>query len=754
MGRGLKSVGNVLILLISVLLGVLPASGNQRPIARIQIIGNSKIESSAILNQIRTKVGDLLSLSSLRKDMKSIYEMGYFTDVQVDVKETEEGSLVTFVVVEKPSIAQILISGNEKIETSDIRGKIDLSLGSIVKTDKIQETIDNINKLYISKGYYGAKVFYRIDPLEMNEVALEIMIEEGRKAWIRKIAFRGNEKISSRRLRKKMNTKKRGLLAWLKGAGYLDEDILSNDIDILRGFYYDEGYLRVEIGKPKVIVGRKGKAITIEVTVHEGPRFTTESIDFAGDILTSKEDLLKALSTKKGAVYRSSLVQKDILKLADVYADQGYANVDVRPIVELDDDRKAVDLTFEIAKKEKVYFERITIVGNTETRDKVIRRELRFGEGDLYTSTGMKRSQQRLRITGYFKEVDFATSRGMSDEKIDLEVAVEEAPTGSIGLGIGFSTKDQFIVEGTFSERNLFGLGYRFNLRGSLGGETTDIVVGFTDPWFLGYPLSAGIDIYATEDTFFETYSEKRRGGRLRLGKELSEYLRGRLTYTLENVDIFDVSENASRVIKEQEGERTSSILGLTLSMDRRDDFFFPTRGGVYRLELENSGGIFGGDTDFYRVTGEFQYYHPLYWKIVGRVRLLLGLVEGYGGQEVPIWERYYVGGIRTIRGFEYGEAGPEDETGEIIGSKLETVANLEVLFPLREDMGIRGVFFFDIGKGFDEVEDMFPLRTSAGFGIRWLSPLGPLRLDYGYNLSPEDDEDDARFHFFVGGEF
>jgi len=328
--------------------------------------------------------------------MKSIYEMGYFTDVQVDVKETEEGSLVTFVVVEKPSIAQILISGNEKIETSDIRGKIDLSPGSIVKTDKIQEIIDNINKLYISKGYYGAKVSYRIDPLEMNEVALEILIEEGRKAWIRKIVFRGNEKISSRRLRKKMNTKKRGLLAWLKGAGYLDEDILSNDIDILRGFYYDEGYLRVEIEKPKVIVGRKGKAITIEVTVHEGPRFTTESIDFRGDILTSREDLLKALSTKKGAVYRSSLVQKDILKLADVYADQGYANVDVRPIVELDDDRKAVDLTFEIAKKEKVYFERITIVGNTETRDKVIRRELRFGEGDLYTSTGMKRSRQRL----------------------------------------------------------------------------------------------------------------------------------------------------------------------------------------------------------------------------------------------------------------------------------------------------------------------------------------------------------------------
>ncbi len=754
MDVGSKFVRNLLIVVTSVLLGVRPGSGDHRPIAKVQVMGNEKIESSAIFNQIQTKAGDPLSLSMLREDMKTIYKMGYFTDVQVDVKETEEGPLVTFVVVEKPSIGQILISGNEKIETSKIRDKIDIRLHSIVRTDKIQETIEDINRLYLSKGYYGAKVSYRIEPLEKNEVALEITIEEGKKAWIRKILFNGNENISSGELRRKINTKKRGFFGWFRGTGYLDEAVLENDIDVLRAFYYDQGYLRVKVERPRVTVGKKGKSITIEIEINEGPQFSVEAINFKGDILTTKDDLAMVLKTKKGEIYRGSFVQQDVLTLTDLYADQGYAYADIHPAVKLDEEGRAVDLTFEIAKGEKVYFERINIVGNTKTRDKVIRRELRFGEGDLYSSTGMKRSRQRLRTTGYFKEVDFATSKGKSDDKINLEVAVEEAPTGSVSLGVGFSTKEQFVVEGSFFQRNLFGLGYQFELGGELGGESTEFRIGFTDPWFLGYPVLVGTDLYATEDTFFENYSTRIRGGRLRLGKELGEYLRGRITYTYENVEVFDVAETASLVIKEQEGKRDSSILGLTLSMDTRDDFFFPTRGGVYQFGVENSGGPLGGDNDFYRLTGSFQYYYPLFWKLVGHGRVVLGWIDGYGGDEVPIWERFYVGGIRTIRGFEYGEAGPEDETGEVIGAEREAAANIEVLFPLKEELGVRGVVFFDVGKGFDEFDDLFPIRTSVGIGLRWLTPLAPLRVDYGINLNPEDDEPSTRFHFFLGGAF
>jgi outer membrane protein insertion porin family len=754
MDMALKFIRSFLIVVMSLICGVIPASANQKLIARIQVMGNEKIESSAIFNQIESKVGDPLSPSALREDMKRIYELGYFTDVQVDVKEMEEGPLVTFMVVEKASIGQILISGNEKIETSKIREKIDIRLHSIVKTDKLQEIIEDINKLYLSKGYYGSKVSYRIEPLEKNEIVLEITIEEGRKASIRKILFTGNDHISSRKLRRKMNTKKRGFFAWLTGGGRLDEEILNNDADILRGFYYDQGFLRAKIEKPRVIVGKKGKSIAIEIAIHEGVQFSIEKIDFKGDILTTEESLFKVLKTKGGDVYRNTVVQQDALKLNDLYADQGYANVDVNPRVKLDDEKQTVDLTFEITKGEQVYFERINIVGNTKTRDKVVRRELRFGEGDLYTSTGMRRSRQRLRQTGYFKEVDFTPSEGTSDEKMNLEVAVEEAPTGSVSLGVGFSTKDQFVIEGGFSQRNLLGLGYQFNASGELGGETSQFKIGFTDPWLLGYPILAGIDLYATEDEFFTSYSSRVRGGRFRLGKELGEYLRGRITYTYENVDIFDVAATASRTVKEQEGERDSSILGLTLSMDRRDDFFFPTRGGVYRFEAENSGGILGGDNDFYRLIGDVQYYYPLFWKLVGHGRILLGLVDAYSGQDVPIWERFYVGGIRTIRGFEYGEAGPEDEVGEVIGSEKEATGTIEILFPVKEEIGVRGVVFFDVGKGFDKFDDLAPLRTSVGVGLRWLTPLAPLRVDYGINLNPEDDEENTRFHFFLGGTF
>ncbi len=755
MDTGSKFVRKLLIVAMSLFCAVIPAFGSEKPIAKIQVMGNEKIDSSAIFNQIVTKEGDPLSQSVLREDVRRIYEMGYFTDVQVDVKATAGGSLVTFLVVEKPSIGQIIISGNEKIETDKIREKIEIPLHSIVKTDRIQEIIEEINKLYLSKGYYGAKVSYKIEPLEKNEVVLEILIEEGKKAWIRKMRFKGNERISSRQLRRRMKTKKRSLLSWVTGTGFLDEEILNNDIDILRGFYYDQGYLRVRIEKPEVIVGKKGRSITVEITIQEGPQFRIETVDFQGDILTTKEDLFKVIKTEKEDVYRSSLVQQDVLKLTDVYADQGYAKAEVNPAAKLDEAKQTVHLTFEITKGEQVYFERINIVGNTKTRDKVIRRELRFGEGDLYNSSGMKRSRQRLRQTGYFKEVDFATSQGTKDDQIDLEVAVEEAPTGSVSLGFGFSTKDQFVIEGSFAQRNLLGYGYQFNLSGSLGGETSTGRIGFTDPWFLGYPVLAGIDLYATEDEFFASYSTKIRGGRLRLGKELGEYLRGRITYTYENVEIFDVAETASRIIKEQEGERDSSILGFRLSMDRRDDFFFPTRGGVYQVEVENSGGILGGDNDFYRSVGDFQYYHPIFWKLVGHGRLLLGWIDAYDDTaEVPIWERFYVGGIRTIRGFEYGEAGPEDETGEVIGSEKEAAASFELLFPIKEDMGIRGVLFFDVAKGFDDFDDLFPLRTSAGVGLRWLTPLAPMSIDYGINLNPEDDEDSGRLHFFLGGTF
>jgi outer membrane protein insertion porin family len=752
MSMGFKVGWNVFIVVVSVLLGLIPASGNQRPIVTIQVMGNDKIESAAILDQVESKEGDPLSFPALRNDIQRIYGMGYFTDVQIDVKDTTEGPLVTFVVVEKPSIGQIVITGNEKIETSKIQEKIDISLYSIVKTDKIQEIIEEIIKLYLSKGYHGAKVTYRIEPLEKNEVILEIIVDEGKKGSIRKVVFKGNKRISSRKLRGRMKTKKRTPLSLIMGTGYLDEDVLNNDLDVLKGFYYDEGYLRVKIEKPRVIVGKKGKSITIEITVDEGPRFKTEGIDFTGDILTTEEDLLAGLKTEKGKVYRNTVVQQDLLKLTDLYADQGYANVDVRPTFKLDDERNAVYLTFEIDKGEKVYFERIGVAGNTKTRDKVIRRELRFGEGDLFTSTGLRRSRQRLKTTGYFAEVDFRTSRGSSEEKLNLDVEVEEAPTGAFSVGAGFSTKDQFIIDASVSERNFLGLGYQLLVKGALGGETSDLRFSFTDPWLLGYPVSAGIDVYATEESFFDSYSTDVRGGRLSLGKELGEYLEGSLSYTYERTKVFDVAPEASPLIKEQEGERDSSILGAFLSADNRDDYFSPTRGGIYRLGAENSGGPLGGDIDFYRFTGQFQYYQPVFWEIVGHVRFLLGVIDSYGGQDVPIYERFYVGGIRTIRGFDYGEAGPEDENEEVIGAENEAVANFEILFPLSKEMGLRGVVFLDVGKGFDRFDDLLPLRAGAGVGIRWLTPLGPFRIDYGWNLDPRDNEVTGRLHFFIGG--
>jgi outer membrane protein insertion porin family len=456
------------------------------------------------------------------------------------------------------------------------------------------------------------------------------------------------------------------------------------------------------------------------------------------------------IKVKRNDVYRNSEVRKDVNTLTERFANQGYAYVEVNPEPAVDAKSLIVNLTFEVEKKKRVSFEKIQVIGNTKTRDKVVRRELLVAEGELYNATDLNTSRDRLKRTGYFKEVDLATSRGSTDEKINLDVKVEEAPTGALSFGLGYSSLDKVVGSASVSDRNLFGLGYSGSLRFKLGRLSKDLRLSFTDPYFLGYRYSAGIDLYH-ETREFDTYSYKITGGDLRFGKELTQKLRLDLMYKLENVKVFNVSDEASFFIFSQEGEKLTSALSFTFTRDTRDDYFAPNRGSKHTLMIMNAGGILGGDNYFVKSLFQTSWFFPMPLKTVYNFRTSLGTIKSYGGKETPIYEKFFVGGLNTIRGFEYGKAGPVDETLEAIGANHMLVFNNELIFPLSRELGLRGAVFLDFGKGADKWNKLLPLRTGYGVGIRWFSPFGPIHIDIGFNPAPKSGEKSRVIDFTAG---
>jgi outer membrane protein insertion porin family len=740
----------LIFLFFCLLVGI--CEGEEDRIAKITILGNVKVEEGVIRGAIKSQVGEVFSTEQVREDLRSIFALGYFSDIQVDIKSTPRGKEVIFIVAEKPSIKEIIITGNQKVKLDAIKEKMTLTPRSILNLEKVKENSENIRKLYFSKGYYGVKVEYKVDSLETNLAVVTYSIEEGPKGSISRVIFRGNNNVKSSRLRKVMMTKKKNILSIITKTGVLDEDVLKNDLQLVSAYYVDQGYLDVKVSEPKIDL-HDPKRIQIEIEIVEGSQYRLGNIDFRGDVLTTKEDLFKILKIKRNDVYQTSVIRKEIGVLTEKFSDQGYAYVEIMPETSVDPKDLLVHLTFDIEKKKRVSFEKIRIVGNTKTRDKVVRRELRVAEGELYSATKLNKSRDRLKRTGFFKEADFTTSQGSTDEKINLDVKVEEAPTGALSFGMGYSSLEKVVGTASLSDRNLFGKGYSGTLIFRLGSLTRDFRLGFTDPYFLGYPYTAGFDLY-NENRDFSTYSYKIMGGDIRFGKELTENIRGDMMYKLENINVFDVSQDASVFIKEQEGKKTTSAVSLSLSMDTRDNFFAPTRGGKHSLFFQNAGGILGGDNYFVKVVGETSWFFPMPLNTVLNLRGKAGFIEPYGGREAPIYEKFFVGGIYSVRGFEWGKAGPVDQNNEPLGALKMVAFTSELLFPLSREIGLRGALFWDIGKGFDKLSDLTPLKTGAGFGVRWFSPIGPIVVDFGFNLFPKKGEKGSVIDFTAGTVF
>jgi len=744
--RGFLSLPFLSLLLVLVAVGF----AQQRLIRKIVILGNERISKEMILHEIKSKVEGPFSKDRVREDVKAIYRLGYFRDVQVDVSETKEGVILTFVVIEKPLIEDVVISGNLKLDRESIEEVIEVKRDSILDMGKVRSSAKEIKKLYTSKGYYGSEVDYRVEFIKGNKAVVYFEISEGVKGYIKKIKFVGNKAFSSRRLKRIMKTREKGWFWWLTKSGRLEMDVLEVDINRIKGFYLDHGYVMVKVSEPEITLSKDRKSIIITIKIEEGDQYRLGSLDIRGDILTTKEELLKGLKSRVGKLYRSSLVHKDLLWLSDRYADEGYAYVDISPMTRIEHEKRLVHLVFKIQKGVKVYIGRIEIKGNTKTRDKVIRRELKVAEGDLYSSTLLRKSRQRVKRTGYFKEVDFATTPTEKREIIDLDIRVEEAEQGALQFGAGYSSLYGVVGTVSLSHRNLFGFGYKAYAKATVGEDIMDFSLGFTDPRFLDTQFSVGFDAF-NETYDYTTYDSRKTGGDLKIGREITDNIRADLAYLYERVKIYNIEEEASDYIKSQLGTTTTSKVTLTVTRNTINDIFNPSRGS----EIWVSGSIagLGGDNYFYKAASGISWFHPIVGDLVLNLRGSIGIVRGYNGREVPLVEKLYVGGIRTLRGFEYGMAGPVDEENEPIGALNMLTFSSELIYPLSKALGLKIAIFYDVGKGFDHWDEITPLRHAVGVGIRWYSPLGPIRIDWGYNLDrkPERGEKVSVWDFSMG---
>jgi outer membrane protein insertion porin family len=733
----------------------------------IEIKGNKRIEREAIMAMVSSKRGDALNPDQLNEDLRAIYKMGFFTDVSIEIEDGAKGKVVIFNVQEKPSIAKIVFEGNKKEKEKKLKEEAGIKEYSILNRGEIKQSINRLMEYYRQKGYYTVKIKDRIEELPQNEVELIYEIEEGEKIYISKIEFVGNSKFDDDDLKDVMETSEKGFLSWITKSGLLDKKKLEFDVEKITSFYQNKGYMKAKAGDPEVTY-KKGEGLIITIQIVEGPQYRVNEVTIDGDLIRPVDELLKYININKAEFFDRETVRKDSMALRGAYADDGYAYAQVSPMTKTDDENYLVDINYRISKGNRVRFERINITGNTVTRDKVIRRELAAIEGEYFSGKALQKSTENLYRLGFFEDVEMKTKKGSQDNLMVLDINVKERPTGSFSFGAGYSQFESFIGSFSISQNNLFGRGQQLVGSATIGGRTQNIDIRFTEPWLFDRPLSGGIDIYSWERDYDE-YTRDSLGGALRFGFPLlplglDEYTRGWVRYSYDDADLSNIQETAAIAIKEMEGRNVTSSVGLGITRNSKDRPFLTTKGSLNSLSLETAGGFLGGDVGFYKYLATTAWYFPLFWKTVFLAQGRWGYIEGKSGEKLPVYQKFRIGGADTVRGFDDYSITPRDsETGDPIGGNQMVIFNAEYRFPLIQEQGVIGLVFFDAGNVFTDdpkAVTVSGLRMGVGGGVRWYSPVGPIRVEYGFNLNPQPgtdgipEEKSSQWYFSMGGAF
>ena len=736
-----------------------PLPPAKKIVKAVEIKQNKAVSESFILSKIKTKVGSEFSQNIANEDLKRLYATGQFRDIKIDLSDYDGGLKVTFIVIEKEILREIKISGNRAFKKKRIESLVKSKAGEVLDRRQVKEDAKEIAQFYAKKGFSRVKVEDEIKVDEAtNEARLYISIDEGKKIRIKKITIEGNEEFNDKKILKVMTAKRRTLIR----SGFFKKDTFDVDIEKIIAMYKRAGYMDVQ-AEGKLDYDTEPGKLLITIKVLEGRKYLTGDIVIKGNKIFSKDDIIEKLNMKSGSVFSQDNIRRDISSIQGYYFENGYINAEIKSDTTFNKDTERVDITYDVTENELVYVNKLIIKGNVKTKDAVIRREMKIVPGEHFDGKKLRRSKENLYNLGFFEEVTYDTEPTAVPDKQDMIVNVKEAKTGELSFGAGYSTVQDFVGFAEIKQNNfdLFnfptftGGGQNLKLRGEVGTVRKDYELSFTEPWIFDRPVSFGFDLYkktiSESESFGYGYDEKRQGGVLRLGKALGEWTKGDIAYRLEEIDISNIPEDASADFKLEEGSNTIKSVALLLSKDTRDNIFNPTTGWVRTGSVEVAGGPFGGDKDFVKYIGTSAWYFPMFGENVLELKLRAGIVDGFSDSPiVPIYERFYAGGANTIRGYRERRIGPKDpNTDDPIGGESMFVGNAEYLFPIMKSL--KGAVFCDIGNVWPTIEDFGEgsLKSSVGVGVRMKTPIGPLKLDWGYGLDKDTRQDDTgRFHF------
>lgn len=767
----------VWVLLVSIAVGAVVRAQEAAPVDEIRVVGSSRVEEESIRVHLRAQVGLPYDAKTVDEDIRALYRMGFFSNVIAELNHESGRRVLVYAVTERPLVREVTVEGERAIGRAELEPAFKVRPHTILDPEKVRRGIEEAKKLYEKKGYLDATITYDTPSVGENEVTLAYRVDEGKRVRIAKLVFEGARQVSPGTLRGVMQTRQKWFLSRLTGAGNLDREVLKTDIERITAYYYDHGYIDVRIDEP--LIERKQDGLYVTIKIDEGEIYSVGGVDIAGDLLSSNAALLEGLKMKPNETFRASRIREDISSLTEAYGDEGYAFVNVTPDTAVNPTLQTVDVRYRVGKGPEVSFDRIEISGNTKTRDKVIRRELRVQEQQRFSGSGLRRSQERIRRLGFFQDVNLTTRRAEDEDHLNLLVDVKEGPTGSFAAGAGISSGESFLFNVRLSEINFLGRGQRVSLNADFGSIRQNFSLSFTEPYLFDSELSLGVEAFNWRLEFDE-FTRGGTGGAIRFFYPLTalgyptlfgyslEDTRLGLEYRVEEAEITDVSPTAATVIRAEEGSQLTSSVTPRLFRDTRNHPFDPTAGSLQDLSFELAG--LGGSSRFYKAEARGRWYFPFYrserWGtfVVGQ-GLTFGLGHSYGGNnsELPLFERYFPGGMNSVRGYDVRTLGPRvavfDARGRLVrldavGGSQQFVSNTEIIFPIVESLGLRGVLFFDAGEAFTSARglDFGGLRLAYGAGIRWLSPIGPLRIEVGFPVERRVDDSAQSVDFSFGG--
>jgi outer membrane protein insertion porin family len=746
-------------------------TSSAKPVTAIEIQGNKNISTNTIISKMKTRIGGPYRENIISDDLKRLYLLGFFSDIKIDTQDYNNGIKIIITVSERPIIEKITFAGITRLTMKDEKLKIQLKSkeGQYLDYPSLTEDVHILKKLYEKVGFAQVDINYQVDiNKESNKAKVQFTVNEGRRVRVKNIFVEGNKSFSDKRILKLIKTKR----AWLFNAGVLKDDVLAEDIERIKSFYRNAGFIDVALDYQVKPDTRRQFLLYLTIKVQEGKKYLVGNVTIRGNKDISEKDILGRLQVCiPGKVFSQEALRQDISNIQGLYFDRGYISCQIQEAVSLNPEISRVDIAYNIVENKVCYVDKVKIRGNIKTKDVVIRREMRIRPGDKFDGEKLKRSKERLQNLGFFEEINYDVEETPVEDKKDLLVEVKEAKTGAFSFGGGYSSVDELVGFVEIEQKNFdwknwpyfTGDGQNLKLRASLGSISEGIDLSFTEPWMFDYPVSFGFDVYKrTRDRETDVgygYNEDVLGFDLRLGKEISEYLREDLTYRRDSIKISNIDPNSTDDLKKETGTNAISSLQYALTYDNRDSVFDPTKGNLITGSLEFAGGLFGGDKDYWKFFSRASHYIPLSRGSVLELRGRLGLANNYGdSKDIPIYERFFAGGAYTIRGYRERKVGPVDsKSHDPLGGEAMLIGNVEYTYPLFSFLKL--AVFADSGNVWAKADKLGSggLKNSMGLGFRIKTPIGPIMLDYGipFNKEPgEADKGSGRFHFSMSNSF